>query len=217
MTTARISREHSKARTRAELIAAARRVFLRRGFHAATLDEIAEEAGYTKGAVYSNFSGKDDLFLALLAEHYVGRAAMYAALVPSSGDEAEETFRRIARVMLDAYEDEPAWWPLVSSFSTHAARNPELNEQLRGTREGYLDAMATTVEALCSHHGIVLSLPAREAARGTGALMRGMAVEWAIDAGPADHAAFEEMLAAFLRGLAAPRRGAPHDPDSDNG
>ena len=199
MTTARISREDSKARTRAELVAAARRVFLRRGFHAATLDEIAEEAGYTKGAVYSNFSGKDDLFLALLAEHYVERAqrctrrscprAATRPRRPSAGSRA---------VMLDAYEDEPAWWPLVSSFSTHAARNPELNEQLRATREGYLDAMATTVEALCSHHGIVLSLPAREAARGTGALMRGMAVEWAIDAG-----------AGRPRGLRGDARGLP--------
>ncbi len=43
---------------------AARTVFLRRGFHGASLDEIAEEAGYTKGAVYSNFAGKDDLYLA---------------------------------------------------------------------------------------------------------------------------------------------------------
>ena len=191
-------------------------MFLRRGFHAATLDEIAEEAGYTKGAVYSNFAGKDDLFLALLAEHYVGRASMYAELVASSGDDREETFRRIARVMLDAYEEEPAWWPLVSSFSTHAAGNPQLNERLRATREGYLDAVATTVEALCAHHGITMSLPPREAARGTGALMRGMAVEWAIDAAPADRAVFEEMLAAFLRGLAAPRRGAPHDRDGDD-
>ena len=53
----RLSREERKARTRVDLLAAARTVFLRRGFHGATLDEIAEEAGYTKGAVYSNFPG----------------------------------------------------------------------------------------------------------------------------------------------------------------
>ena len=61
-------------------------MFLRRGFHAASLDEIAEEAGYTKGAVYSNFAGKDDLFLALLAEHYVQRAETYAALILAEED-----------------------------------------------------------------------------------------------------------------------------------
>jgi AcrR family transcriptional regulator len=203
MVTIRISRSDSKARTRADLIAAARRVFLRRGFHLATLDEIAEEAGYTKGAVYSNFEGKDDLFLALLAEHYAQRAELYTTLIEAQ-DDAEQTYRAIARVMLDAYEREPAWWTLVSDFSTHAARDPELNERLRAGREGFLDALATTIEALCAEHDIALTLPAREVARGAGALMRGMVVEWAIDPAAADGRAFEEMLAAYLRGLAVP-------------
>ena len=73
----RRTRSDNKVRTRDGLIAAAREVFLERGFHPATLDEIAERAGYTKGAVYSNFAGKDDLFLAMLGEHYVRRAAVY--------------------------------------------------------------------------------------------------------------------------------------------
>ena len=66
----RVTRSERKARTRASCSLAARTVFLRRGFHGASLDEIAEEAGYTKGAVYSNFAGKDDLYLALLGAHY---------------------------------------------------------------------------------------------------------------------------------------------------
>ncbi len=199
----RVTRMDRKARTRADLIAAARRVFLARGFHAATLEEIAEDAGYTKGAVYSNFAGKDDLFLALLAEHYAQRAATYASLVLAEED-AEQTYRSIATFMLDAYEREPAWWPLVSDFSTHAARHPELNERLRATREGFIDAIATTIEALCEQHEITFVVPAREVARGTGALMRGMAVEWAIDPSTADARTFQEMVAAYLRGLAVP-------------
>src|SRR5919204_4168878 len=65
----RLLRAERKERTKSELIEAARTVFLRRGFHQASLEEIADEAGYTKGAVYSNFDGKDELFLAVLAEH----------------------------------------------------------------------------------------------------------------------------------------------------
>jgi AcrR family transcriptional regulator len=204
MATTRISRGDSKARTRADLIAAARRVFLARGFHAATLDEIAEEAGYTKGAVYSNFEGKDDLFLAVLTVHYAQRAASYAVLVGTEED-SEAMFRRVARVMLDAYREEPAWWPLISDFSTHASRHPALNARLRDAREGFLDELAGQIEALGEHHRLTLALPAREVARGTGALMRGMAVEWAIDPAAADAGAFEEMVAAYLRGLAVPR------------
>ena len=61
----RLSRQDRKERTRADLVAAAREVFMRRGFHGASLEEISDHAGYTKGAVYSNFAGKDELFLAV--------------------------------------------------------------------------------------------------------------------------------------------------------
>ena len=128
----RVSRADRKARTRDDLLAAARLVFLRRGFRAASLDELADEAGYTKGAVYSNFRGKDDLFLALLDEHYTQRTLAHRAVMQElEFDDPEETRRAIARVMLEAYEREPAWWTLVADFSTHASRDPELSARLR--------------------------------------------------------------------------------------
>jgi AcrR family transcriptional regulator len=64
----RLTREESKARTRSELLRAASRLFVRNGFVATSLSDIAEEAGLTKGAVYSNFASKEELFLALLQE-----------------------------------------------------------------------------------------------------------------------------------------------------
>jgi AcrR family transcriptional regulator len=74
VTTKRVSRQERREQTRAELLAAARRAFLREGFHAASLDAIAEEAGYTKGAFYSNFASKDDVLVAVLEEHFRDRA-----------------------------------------------------------------------------------------------------------------------------------------------
>jgi AcrR family transcriptional regulator len=200
----RRTRSENKVRTRTDLIAAARSVFLARGFHAATLDEIAERAGYTKGAVYSNFAGKDDLFLAVLAEYYARRAELYETLLQAA-DEPEEAYRSTAMLMFEAYEREPAWWPLVSDFASHACRQPELRDRLRAAREVFVDALARTIDALCERHELAFELSGREVARGVGALMRGMAVEWAIDPSPADGRVFEEMLAAFLRGLAVPQ------------
>ena len=202
MATTRISRSERKARTREELLVAARRVFLRRGFHGATLEEIADEAGYTKGAVYSNFAGKDDLFLALLVEHYQRRAELYATVVLEA--DAEGTYRAVARLMLEAFAREPQWWPLVSDFASHATRHAELRERLRVARETFLDALAGTIEGVCRRHEMTFALPAREVARGIGAFMRGMTLEWAIDPSPSDAAAFERMVAAYLRGLAVP-------------
>jgi len=65
-TTPRLTRPERKAQTRERLLATAKEILLRRGFHAATLDDIALHAGVTKGAVYSNFAGKADLFLAVV-------------------------------------------------------------------------------------------------------------------------------------------------------
>ena len=64
----RLTREEKKARTRAQLIDAAATVFARRGFVAASLDEVAEEAGLTKGAVYSNFASKEELFQGVIED-----------------------------------------------------------------------------------------------------------------------------------------------------
>jgi AcrR family transcriptional regulator len=66
--TVRLTRAERREQIRADLVASARQVFLRRGFHQASLEEIALEAGWSKGAVFSNFAGKDELFLAVLEE-----------------------------------------------------------------------------------------------------------------------------------------------------
>src|SRR4029450_8426824 len=69
MTQRRLTRAEKSAQTRAQLMASARQLFLRRGFHAASPELVAEEAGFTIGAVYSRFGSKADLFLAILDEH----------------------------------------------------------------------------------------------------------------------------------------------------
>jgi AcrR family transcriptional regulator len=200
MVVSRVSRTQSKARTREELVSAARRVFLDRGFHAATLEEIADAAGYSKGAVYSNFAGKDDLFLAVLEERYAERAKAYEEVFLGA-TELEQTFRAIARLMTDSFARDPAWWSLLSEFSTHASRNPVLLARLRAARDRYMDALAGMIDAVAERRGMTWALPAREIARGSGALMRGMAVEWLIDPSLERAGVFEELLVACLNGL----------------
>lgn len=93
----RLTRTEAKAKRRRELLATAERLFLRRGYFATTLDEIAAEAGVTKGTVYSNFSSKEELFLTLMehAEARLGDLPMFQDpnLTPV------EAFRRLGEVM----------------------------------------------------------------------------------------------------------------------
>ena len=69
----RLTREESRAVTREKLLASAYEVMAREGYEGASIDRIAEEAGFSKGAFYSNFESKDEIFLELLETHLAGR------------------------------------------------------------------------------------------------------------------------------------------------
>lgn len=195
----RLLRAERKGRTRSELVDAARTVFLRRGFHGASLDEIAEEAGYTKGAVYSNFGGKDDLFLAAFEEHFRRRADAYAQIIFDQED-IEDVYRIIARFWREANEREPEWARLLTEFLVHASRDESLRAAVREVRERALERIADMIDGLADLHGIEFSLPSLEIARGSGALNRGLAIEQLINPDLAGEM-FEEMHVAYMRGL----------------
>jgi AcrR family transcriptional regulator len=206
----RESRQERRERTRAELLAAARRAFLREGFHAASLDAIAEEAGYTKGAFYSNFASKDDVLVAVLEEHFRDRAEAYESLV-SSAETIEDAYGAVARFWHDANEREPEWSRLVIEFMAHASRNEKLRQAVREVRERGLDRIARIVERLAEGHGVEYTIPISELVRGSGALNRGLAVEQLLDPGLSVEA-FEEMHVAFIRGLTKEKRRTREQP-----
>jgi AcrR family transcriptional regulator len=211
MAVERLTRRERKERTRADLLAAARTVFVRRGFHAASLDEIAEEAGFTKGAVYSNFAGKDDLFLAVLDEHFRRRAETYVELILDH-DDVEQSYRAVARFWREANEREPEWSRLVVEFLAHASRHEPLRQAAREVRERGLEAIARIIETMAERHGVEYVLPVKDIARGSGALNRGMAVEQLLDPEiPGE--LFEEMHVAYMNGLT--RRRADASPSRD--
>ena len=139
----RLTQAERKERTRSELVATARRAFLERGFHGASLDEIAEEAGYTKGAVYSNFAGKDDLYLALLDAHYEERADAYVAMMRDEPS-FDDAIRAVGRFMAEADAREPDWLPTLAEFVAHVRLDLELVLRRRADRRSPRDE--TTAE-----------------------------------------------------------------------
>ncbi|HET7651637.1 MAG TPA: TetR/AcrR family transcriptional regulator [Acidimicrobiales bacterium] len=165
-------REEKKAQTRARLLDAAAAVFARKGLVAASLDEVAEEAGLTKGAVYSNFAGKDDLIDALLKERLdkpLGEIAAKVdpdAPVPEQAAQAEALFRAV-------WDRERDMFLLGLEFSIHRARNPDSVPMYRGDRD-LQDAMAALMEQQAKERGLTLPLPATELAAGLFALGSGL-------------------------------------------
>src|SRR3954468_10976032 len=108
----RMTRGERSEQTRGELVEAARKVFLRRGFHGASLDEISAEAGYTTGAVYSRFGGKDELFLAVLDDHVERRLGLFAAAARGAEDFTAAN-REVIHAAVAAGRDSPSWTPLL--------------------------------------------------------------------------------------------------------
>ncbi len=201
---ARLTRVERKQRTRADLVEAARRVFLRRGFHGASLDEIAEAAGYTKGAVYSNFAGKDDLYLALLDTHYEQRIEAYVEMMLDQPT-FEDAIRAVGLFMVESDARDPDWLPTLGEFVAHAARDESLRRAYVRVRERFLAAIADVIETLCDRHGLALRVPALEAARASSVLARGYSAERRLDPGAASSEMFVELHAGFMRGLTVPR------------
>lgn len=200
----RLTRIERKERTRADLVDAARRVFLRRGFHGASLDEIAEAAGYTKGAVYSNFAGKDDLYLALLETHYDQRVTAYVDMMLDEPT-FEDAIRAVGRFMVEADARDPDWLPTLAEFVSHAARDEVLRLAYVRVRERFLAAIADLIEAICDRHGLALRVPPLEAARASSVLARGYSAERRLDPHAASSDVFVELHAGFMRGLTVPK------------
>ena len=115
-----MARERRKAQTRHELVAAGDRMFREQGFHGTSLDQVAAAAGYTKGAVYSNFASKEDLFLAIFERRVEEALERVARVLEAHGEQgpAELTRRNLAA-------PDRGWMAVFFEFWAHVLRNPE--------------------------------------------------------------------------------------------
>jgi len=206
----RLSRPERRERTRGDLLAAARTVFERYGFHRASLDQIADEAGYTKGAIYSHFpGGKDALFLAVLDRHIDERVPTYAEIILSQ-DSFEASLRAIARPLVALGAKDPGWTPLLVEFWTHASHDADLRAAVQERNDRQMRAIAALIDDLAARHGVTYALPTVEVVRGSSALARGMGLERLVSPDAPLGATFEEVFVAQMTGLArsAPERAA---------
>jgi AcrR family transcriptional regulator len=182
-------------------VEAARDVFLERGFHGASLDEISARAGYSTGAVYSNFESKDDLFLAVIDERSAGRVRDFAEHILDESLSFEAALRVAARLSLQAARETPRWIPVLTEFWIHVAERDGVRTAASERHHATMDALAVLIQELADRHGIEYSMPARDAARATSALVRGIELERLLDPKARDDALFEEMWVAFMRGI----------------
>ena len=124
--TARLTRAERSAQTRGELLTAAQRRFFEAGYHATTLDDVAVDAGYTKGAVYSTFGSKAGLFLALFDDIVDQRLAATRAIIDGGDSGSEASLQALAAQPVD--ERNARFLLLSIEFWVYAAREPAVME-----------------------------------------------------------------------------------------
>ena len=122
----RRTQDERRAETRPALLESAEHAFSRYGFHAASVEAIAEEAGFSKGAVYGRFGGKDDLFLAVFEERFERRLAV-SEIEAESDAPLGERLVAMAMAHQQAVSQDPAWTVAWVEFAAHATRDPELS------------------------------------------------------------------------------------------
>jgi AcrR family transcriptional regulator len=196
---ARLRRAEQVERNRELVIAAALRVFLARGYAGATLEAIAEEAGFSKGIVYSQFDSKDDLFVTLLERRIAERAAQNERAVETlAGAPAVRALLRAAET--DARAD-AGWIGVLVEFRAVAARDPELNGRYAAAHARTIERLAGLLERIHARAGAVPAFPPRAIAELILALGAGVALERAANPRALPLHTVEKMLVLAL-GLA---------------
>jgi AcrR family transcriptional regulator len=202
--TGRPRRGERRLITRAQLLDAAERVFARDGLRGASVDTIALEAGYSTGAVYSNFKGKEDLFLTLVEERIDPRLAkVYEAVEAelAAGAPPLEAARRFVSTLRgerDAFLLLIDFWGQAVRDPTAAERFAQRHARLRATVGHILDAAIPERET-------GLGLPTDQLATTLIALANGFAIELLADPDAVPDDLFGHAIGALVQGSRAPR------------
>lgn len=144
----RLSRADTVVRNRDLVLAAAEEVFVDRGFHEASLDQIADRAGFSKGVVYSQFASKADLLLAIVERRIDARAEENAAIADGLRDIRD--VGELARTWLEQDRTNVRWSMLLMEFRLHAARHPELSVRYAALHARTVERLARTLVGLYS-------------------------------------------------------------------
>jgi AcrR family transcriptional regulator len=169
-----LTRADRQARTRDELIQAADRLFTSAGFHATSVDAVADAAGYTKGAVYSNFESKEDLFFAVY-ERRVNRRVRETEAVLASGETAYAGVKRLIAELEHRKDD--GWLAVFFEFWAHVLRHPELRERFVEQHRRGMEPIVAAHRRIADERGEPLPDDAAKLATARFAMQTGLQLE----------------------------------------
>ena len=204
----RLTRKETQAHTRACLMHSAAKVFARRGLQQASIDEVAEDAGFTKGAFYANFKSKEELFLAMLDERFTRRIEDIERVIAGEGSTAQKA-RRAGDNFVQMLGADREWERLFFEFSAYAARDEDFREELVTRYRAMRDRMATALKAHAEDAGKEATLPFDQVALMVSVMGNGFALEKLLEGDALADELYGTMLMVFFAGLDALKDAAP--------
>ncbi|CCQ14782.1 putative TetR family transcriptional regulator [Rhodococcus sp. AW25M09] len=194
-------RRPQRTDVRDRLLAAAADEFTERGYAAAKLTDIADRAGFTKGAVYSNFESKQALFAELLAQRSLDLAARVLAHISDLDPTAAAGAGggEIAAWVVA----EPRWPLLTVEFGILAGRDPAVAERYRTDRRALRRELERLIAERADHWGVGERFDARRLATSLAALISGLAVEHSVDPQDIDEQVIADAVAELFAGAIA--------------
>lgn len=215
----RRTRKEQQAETRQRLLEAAASVFSQKGLEQASVEQVASEAGFTKGAFYANFASKEELFLEILDERFAERVRVLDEIMDAGGS-MEEQARAGGAEFQDYVKGDPEWERLFFEFAAHAARNEGFREELVARYRMLIDRIAAVAERRLEAAAIEPPGRPRDFAHAVFAAGNGVALQQLLDPEGTPPDLFADMLELLTLGVlaktgalsAAPGAGAPPAP-----
>lgn|SRR5690606_4462194 len=173
----------SRENTRARLLEAAAQVFAEVGLEGATVEAVCERAGFTRGAFYSNFESKDELFLALsasVAESRLNAVRERVAALAAQGAFADVDPVTLVREVMDAVGDDRLGVMLHSEIRIRALRDPAAGAAFLAKEEEMVDSIAEIIRGIVASGAITLRMEPKPVARLLMVVWEGMAVRGAM-------------------------------------
>ncbi len=195
-----LTRREKQQRTRKSLLKAAAKLFCQRGLEGASIDEVAQTAGYTKGAFYANFKSKEELFLVMLDERFATELERLDQALAGRQEPGEEA--RAAAADFIHFAGDEDWPKLYFQFVAHAARDEDFRQELATRHRAMRGRLAEILKRWKEGSGKVPPIPVEQLTAMMSFMADGFLVDRIVEPDLSEDL-YTTMMAVFLRGLEA--------------
>jgi AcrR family transcriptional regulator len=196
-----VTRRQKQAETRTSLLNSAAKLFCRHGLEGASVEEVAQDAGYTKGAFYSNFKSKEELFLVMLDERFSEQLDRIEVLLAGDEQPGEEA-QHAAQDFINSFRGEEDWKRLYFEFVAYAMRNDGFRQELATRHRALRARLAEIYRGWAAGFPAEPPLPFEDIAAMTDFMADGFLLDRMVDP-ELDDKLYAKMLGIFFLGLQA--------------